>query len=329
MLTGPVEPSFPPFRPLPPWWGPDLQTLRNTLAPPPVGLEGRASERVRLPADDRSGDVLLGLLQRPQQPAARPLVVLVHGLGGCEDSVYLRRAAAQLLALGHTALRLNLRGAGPSRATCRQHYHAGRSADLGAALAALDPALLREGVLLVGFSLGANVLLKFLAEQGQRFPIRGAVAVSAPLDLGATSRRLRSARNRVYHAYLLRRIKRQVLAPGGELSPQERRAVVSARDLYAYDDAFVAARHGFRGADDYYARCSATAFLPEVRMPVLLIHALDDPWIPADTYTAYRWSRHPRLYPLLSRGGGHVGFHARDSAAAWHDRCAALFFERL
>jgi predicted alpha/beta-fold hydrolase len=309
--------DFPEFRPLWPWVGADLQTLRNTLAPPRVASGGFPAERVRLSLPDASGDVLLGLLQRPAPDAPRPLVLLLHGLGGCEDSVYMQRSAQHFVAAGHPVLRLNLRGAGPSRDVCRHQYHAGRSEDLRAALGALDPRWTGAGIVVIGFSLGGNLLLKGLGEWGSAAPLRAAVAVSAPLDLAASCRRIMAARNAVYHRYLLRRLRRQS------------HAATDARSLYEFDDRVVAARNGFAGADDYYARCSAAPFLDAIRVPTLLIHALDDPWIPAAAYTQRDWSRNPRVVPLLARGGGHVGFHARDARAAWHDRCAQRFIAAL
>jgi len=309
-----VSPDFPEFRPLWPWLGADLQTLRNTLAPPRVALDRFSLERFELALPDADGDVLLGSLQRPLDGSGRPLVLLLHGLGGCEDSVYLQRSAQHFLAAGHPVLRLNLRGAGPSRERCRQQYHAGRSEDLRAVLAALVPRWSREGIVAIGFSLGGNLLLKGLGEWGRECALRAAVAVSAPIDLAVSCRRIMAARNAVYHRYLLRKLRREARGPA------------DARTLYEFDDRVVAARNGFANADDYYARCSAAPFLDGISVPTLLIHAQDDPWIPAALYTQRDWSRNPRLTPLLSRGGGHVGFHARDARDAWHDRCAALFF---
>ncbi len=137
-----TEPEFPPFAPRAPWWGGDLQTLRNVLVTRHARLDGYPAERLRLAINDGSGDVLLAVLNRPLAPAAgRPLAVLVHGLTGTEDSFYLLNTAAHLLTLGFPVLRLNLRGAGPSRPLCRFQYHAGRSEDFAAALAALPAAL--------------------------------------------------------------------------------------------------------------------------------------------------------------------------------------------
>jgi predicted alpha/beta-fold hydrolase len=124
-------------------------------------------------------------------------------------------------------------------------------------------------------------------------------------------------------------MKQECLAPGAVLSEAERRHVLHARSIYEYDDTFVGPRNGYANADEYYAENMALRFLAQVRHPTLVIHARDDPWIPADAYTTYGWDRNPALIPLLPGGGGHVGFHGRGDGAAWHDRCIDLFFERL
>ncbi len=237
----------------------------------------------------------------------------------------MRATAASLLDAGHRVLRLNLRGAGGGRALARGHYHAGSSPDLAAVLAGLPAALTAHGVAAIGFSLGGNVLLKLLGEAGSATPLSAAVSVSAPIDLAACSARLRAPRNALYQRYLLSRMKRDAIDMAGSLTPAQRRAVDEVRDVYGYDDRVVAPRNGFAGAQDYYARCSAKSFLARIAIPTLLIHALDDPWIPGDVYHRVDWPGLTRLRAALTTGGGHVGFHAAGSRVAWHDQAILRF----
>ena len=321
--------DFPPFRPRPPWLSGDLQTVRNFVCGPVLDLAAHPSKRLALPMRDGSGDRLLGDLSEPDMPPpSSPLVVLIHGLGGCAESAYMLATARHFLDLGYRVLRLNLRGTVPTRAICRGHYHAGRSQDFHDAIAALPAPLVRDGVFAIGFSLGGNMLLKYLAEQGADGPVRAAATVSAPINLEASSRRIGMPRNRVYHDWLLRHMKKEALGPGSPLEAELCAAIRRARTIYEYDECFVAPRHGFASAQDYYQRCSGVRFMPEIKVPTLLIHALDDPWIPGESYTAFAWRDHPDLVPLLPRWGGHVGFHGADSRIPWHDRCTALFFSR-
>lgn len=321
------EPRFPTFRARAPWWGPDLQTLRNVLRPPvPPRFP---TERRTLRLSDDSGDALAARLQRPDEDTGRPLAVLIHGLGGSADSAYMHTSAGALLRRGHPVLRLNLRGAGESRALCRLQYHAGRTEDLRDALRGLSPDPSAAGIVLMGFSLGGNLLLKFLAEHAAEFPIVAAAAVSAPIDLSAASQRFMAPRNRVYQRHLLAAMKSEATAEGAWLEKGERRAVASARTVWEFDEYFVAARNGWPGAEAYYEANAARAFLPEIRVPTLVIHALDDPWIPSESYRTLDWGRAPALTPLLPGSGGHVGFHGRDDRLPWHDQCFAAFLAAL
>lgn len=328
--AGAIAFDAPPFRERRPWFGGDLQTLRNILLErlgACADLSPYPQERLTFVMPDGSGDTLVAALNRPRAAAARPLAVLLHGLTGCQDSDHLLVTAAVLLAEGYAVLRPNLRGAGPSRPLCRGQYHAGRSEDLRAILAALDPALTAHGVVLVGYSLGGNLMLKLLGEAGPAAaPVRAAVAVSAPIDLAACARRMTAPRNRGYHDYMLRRMKREALAPAAAVTPEERRRALAARTVWAFDDRFTAPHNGFGTAETYYAMNSSVRFLGAIRVPTLVIHAQDDPWIPIQAYSDFPWYANRWLVPLLPKGGGHVGFHGIGGPPPWHDLCLLRFF---
>lgn len=324
--------DFPAFRARAPWLGGDLQTLHNYLCGRPADLSPWPGRRLELPLGDDSGDRLAAMLHEPDAGPERPLAVLIHGLTGCEDSSYIRASARHLLEQGYPVLRLNLRGAGPSRPLCRFQYHAGRSEDLRDALRVLGTqvtGLAARGLVLVGYSLGANMLLKFLAEHAGGLPLRAAASVSAPIDLKATQERMMAPRNALYHRYLLDRMKAESLDAAAGLGESQRRAIEGTRSIYQFDDVVVAPRGGFDGAEDYYRRSSARRFLADVGVPTLMIHAMDDPWIPGRLYRQVDWAVNRKLLPLLAASGGHVGFHGRGSPAPWHDRCIARFFARL
>jgi uncharacterized protein len=322
---------FPAFVPRAPWLGGDLQTLRNFLIRRYPDLRRYATERLTLPLGDGSGDRLLAALNRPhgEVTPAKPLVILVHGLSGCENSFYLLNTAAELLRLGFSVLRLNQRGAGPSRPVCRYQYHAGRSEDFAEALERLPPALTTAGVVAIGYSLGANVLLKYLGEWGSCAGVKAAVSVSSPLDLASTSRWMMRWRSAIYQGYLLREMRREASAPGAELTAAEREAIREARSIWEFDHRFTASRNGFAGAEPYYERNAAKRYLDSIGVPTLIIHALDDPWIPVEAYLSYDWGRNPNLMPLLAPSGGHVGFQARGHRVAWHDVCIGQFLEQV
>ena len=317
--------SFPRFRSRLPWWGRDLQTLRNYILSIESSLAPYPAERVEFPMTD--GDRLLASLHRPAEDLGRPLVVLIHGLTGSEDSAYIRASARHFLDQGYPVLRLNLRGAGASKGVCRSRYHAGRSDDRRQVLGQMDGRLAGKGLLLVGYSLGGNLLLKYLGEAGRRAIVRGAVSISAPIDLDAARRSIMRPRNRLYHRHIVAGLKLE--SESLELTAAQRRLLAEVETVFDFDDRILAPLMGFADAPDYYRRSMALPLLPEIRVPTLVIHARDDPWIPFRSYRDFDWTSNPRLLPLLPATGGHVGFHGRGSRVPWHDRSMALFFGRL
>jgi predicted alpha/beta-fold hydrolase len=284
--------ELPPFRPRFPWWGPDLQTLSILLVSAQADMAPHNSERVCFPLADRTGDILLGMLDRPQEPKpGRPLVILIHGMTGCEDSVYLLSAARHLLDLGYSVLRLNTRGAGPSRPYCGELYHAGRTADFRSVLNQIPEELTASGIVAVGYSLGGAMLLKYLGEEGSFSPLRAAVSVCAPIDLLRTGQHLLRPRNWLYHSYLLNGVKAE--AEGARLSEEERQILRSVRGVFEFDERLIAPRYGFSGAIDYYTLCTPLHFMPEIRIPTMVLAACDDPWIPIEHYREFKWSDNP------------------------------------
>ena len=314
------------FRPRAPWWGGDLQTLRNAVRPSPAP-ESAQSERLLLKLEDGSGDRLAALLQSPEQPVDGPLIILIHGLAGSERSAYMRESAAFHLERGRQVLRLNLRGAGPSRESSAGHYHAGCARDIHDALAALPGHLSAQGLFPVGYSLGGNALINLLADHD--LPIVGAASVSAPIEPAQAAMRFMEPRNALYHYWLLHQTKKETTAAGAHLSPAERDAVSRARTIYEFDDWFIAPRNRFAGADDYYERTAGARVADRIETRTLMIHARDDPWIPPGPYEELVRRAPKNLEIALTRTGGHVGFHAQGHAETWHDRRVDGFLRSL
>ncbi|MBT6118717.1 MAG: alpha/beta fold hydrolase, partial [Rhodospirillaceae bacterium] len=184
---------------------------------------------------------------------------------------------------------------------------------------------LGQGAVAIGYSLGGAMLAKYLAEEGAAGPVRAAVMVSAPIDLAPAAHRFLAPRNRVYHRAMLAWMKREALA--GPATEAEWTTVREARTLVEFDDRFSAPRNGFAGAAEYYERCKAVRFLGGVPVPTLVLHARDDPWVPAAAYEAFDWAKNPNLTLALSDGGGHVGFHGWGGP--WHDRAIRAFLDRV
>ncbi len=332
MKTAMTEFKLPPFTQRFPWWGGDLQTIATALIDVPSSLDPGTSERLRIQLAD--GDTMLAMLDRPAAPQAAlqaglPLVMLLHGVPGSEDSPYMRRMSGYLLDKGYRVLRLNMRGAGPSRITCGRQYSAASSRDLAELIGLLPADLTATGIAAVGYSMGGAILLKYLGEEGSHTPLVAAASVSAPIDLLGTSLTLLRFRNLLYHRHVFGAVKREALADGAVLSEDERRNITAARTLYEYDHVFTAPRNGFSGVEDYYFRCSAVNFLPGIGIPTLVLASLDDPWVPGGAYYGHHWgsNKSSSLRPVLTPRGGHVGFHGTGGYKPWSDLAVMKFLE--
>jgi predicted alpha/beta-fold hydrolase len=322
------ELELPPFAQRFPWWGGDLQTIATMLIDVPSSLAPGTSERLRFALAD--GDTMLAMLDRPATPqAGKPLVLLIHGVPGSETSPYMVRMSGYLLDRGYPVLRLNMRGAGPSRATCGGQYSAASSRDLAELIGLLPPDLTAAGIAAVGYSVGGAILLKYLGEEGSRTKLCAAASISAPIDLLGTCLSLLRLRNFLYHRHVFGAVKREALADGAMLTPIERRNIAEARTLHEYDDRFTGPRNGFAGAEDYYFQCSAVNFLPDIRIPTLVLASLDDPWVPGGAYSGHHWGSNKSLSlrPVLTPRGGHVGFHGVDGYKPWSDLAVMKFLE--
>lgn len=307
------------FRPRFPWLGGDLQTIRDALLRDSAD-PGRF-RRVWLELPD--GDALAAAYTEGNGP----LVVLVHGLTGCEASRYILRARAFWAGRGRAVLALNLRNSAPSRPRSRRGYHAGAGADIAHALSRFAPA--QGGMVAIGWSLGGTQLFHALGEPAMP-RVLAAASICAPVDLAATSARMMAPRNLAYHRFVLGGMRRDALALGDHLAPDFRAAVREARSVRAFDDRYVAPANGFSGADEYYARCSLAAAIEKIRAPLLCLTAADDPWVPAATYDPALFAKNRRVVARIVEGGGHCGFHdaghraARDGSFA--DRAVAAWF---
>jgi predicted alpha/beta-fold hydrolase len=291
-----------------------VQTLLPLLRPMPP-LELRV-ERRELPDGDfvdlgwceksrGHGPLPQGaLLQR------QPLAVLLHGLTGGFESKYARGLARQLLARNWRVVILQFRGAGPEPNRLPRHYHHGDTGDLRELLAMLRKAEPDTRLFAVGWSLGANVLLKYLGEEGERAPLTAAVAVCAPFQLQKCAERLRTGFSRIYQRHLMSELQRMILRKNEKVElPIDLEKVARAKDFFDFDTAATAVLNGFRDAHDYYARASSGRYVGGIERPVLAIHARDDPFMTPDIVPAER-ELPPSVTLELCERGGHVGFCA-------------------
>ena len=288
----------------PAWWlpGPHAQTLFPVLARRRLALSTQA-ERLELPDGD-----FLDLNWALDAPTQAPLVVLLHGLEGSLRSHY---AAGLLQSLNHAGLRavlMHFRGCSGEPNRLPRSYHSGETADLDYVLRLLRKRAANTPLAAVGFSLGGNVLLKWLGEAGARSGLEAAVAVSVPFSLAIAADRLDRGISRLYQAYLLQKLRRSLRTKLARMElPIQVTSLPQLDSFRRFDDAVTAPLHGFAGVDDYYTRSSSKAFLSRIVCPTLILQALDDPFMtPAVLPDVAELS--PAVCLELSRTGGHVGF---------------------
>ena len=304
--------GLPPFEPHPWLRGGHAQTIVGRYWP--ISRRGLTAtfREITLPDGDRL--ILLESTPTGWEPT-RPTAMLVHGLAGCAEASYVVRLGVRLVDMGIRVVRVNLRNAGRGFGLARGIYHAGRSEDLLAVLDWLEGRDDRSPIAAVGFSLGANLVLKLAAETGRDRGGSGSrklacvLAANPPLDLAVCARRMGERENRVYDWNFVRWLRAMVVRLHRrfpELGPPQLGGI---RTLYEFDDRYTARRGGFASADDYYARCSLVDSLGRIAIPGLIVHAMDDPFIPHEPFL--RAGRPPGLGLDLVPHGGHLGYLSR------------------
>ncbi|PCI50530.1 MAG: alpha/beta hydrolase [Alphaproteobacteria bacterium] len=304
------------------WRGADLQTMRNMIVGPAASL-GPDFERVNF--DLGAGKSLAAAYHPSSRSGILPLIVIIHGMAGDEQSPNVVSSAAYFGACGYPVLRLNLRGAGPSAKTSVGPYHGGLTEDLEKVIDQISTRDYGAGIVLYGISLGGNMMLKYLGERGSDAPVRAAVAVSAPLNLKAVQLRIMAPRNRMYHNYLLLGMKNYIRQTKEHHDQGLLDKAQAAKSLFEFDDHVTAPANGMAGAEEYYRLHSAKGFVDHIGVPTLLIHARNDPWIPVADFEEREWHVDGAVSLLITDDGGHVGFHARDHKIPWQERVAVQY----
>ncbi len=289
----------------PAWWlpGPHLQTLWPSLCRRSV-LKGQEIKRERLELPD--GD----FVDLASLGSEGPIVLILHGLEGSVHSTYAQGMLASFLAQGWQGILMHFRGCSGEPNRLSRCYHSGDTSDLAKVVQFLRQRHAKLPIAAVGFSLGANVLLKWLGETGSSNLLAAAVAISVPFELAKTSQRVQKGFSRVYQWHLLRSLRRR-LQQKFERYPLEREMppLASLKTLWDFDEYFTAPLHGFSSAHDYYTRCSSRQYLKDIRIPTLIIQAKDDPFMSMDLIP--RPEELAALVKLeLCPKGGHVGFVA-------------------
>jgi len=265
-------------------------------------------EVLKLPDGDETA--VDWVVETEDTPKTAPLLIILHGLEGSAESSYARMLMHEAAVRQWRCCVLHFRDCGDYRNVLPRRYHAGETNDVRYFVAKLE----RDGqfgpMVAAGYSLGGNVLLKYLGESGAGCPLKGAAAVCVPLNLHECANALNAGISRGYQRYLLKRMKNSVARKFNmHTAAFDWQKAMQAKTFAEFDDAVTAPLHGFAGKDDYYDRCSSVQFLKNIERPTLIVNALDDPFMTPDVIPAPEMlSEHVTLE--VSEAGGHVGFIA-------------------
>jgi len=273
------------------------------------------------------------------QPGKRkdaPVIVIIHGLEGSSDSNYVRGIADKAFQRGYHVVRMNQRNCGGTEALTPTLYNSGMSGDYRAVFHELADGDGFEQIFFAGYSMGGNLVTKMAGEYGENVPkaLRGVCAVCPALDLAACADALERRDNYFYQhhfvAGLMARYRRKVkLFP--DRYPQNGFKPGPVRTVREFDDVITAPCDGYRDAQEYYDTASAKRVIDQVRVPLLLIPAEDDPFVPFVSFLAARADKLPAIRFLAQQHGGHCGFISNKSGAErfWAEQRVVDFCDEI
>ncbi len=306
-----VQPTKNVIEPFQPAWGITNPHAQTIFANATRSLKGIHFQRERLETPD--GDFVdLDFAYVNQchrlwtEGNDAPIVLAIHGLEGNARRGYMCELYRQLATHGIRAVGLNFRSCSGEMNRTTRMYHSGATYDVELAINWLSKKFPDVPLGLVGFSLGANVTLKYMGEGGDG--VKTAVSISPPFDLAAGSRVLENGFSQIYTARLLKSLKHKARAKAHQLKQLiDVEAALNAQTFFQFDDAW-APLYGFRGAADYYKQCSSRNFLAEIRKPTLILRALDDPFFSPDDVPTHLITNNPYIQAEFPQHGGHVAF---------------------
>jgi len=319
-----------PFRPRRMFVSGHAQTLAGNFWPRRNHLPPAEERLFHVEADVQ---VLCHCHWQPDRAQAMTLIV-VHGLEGSSESGYVIGTGSKAWRAGMNVVRMNVRSCGGTERLGPTLYNSGMSADVGAVAKTLTEHDGLQKLVLAGFSMGGNMVLKLLGEWGNQAPpqVKAAVGISPAMDLAASADALHDRANRVYELKFLwglrRRLQRKAALYPEHFELGHLRGVRSLRD---FDDRITAHHFGFLDAQDYYTRAACTQVLDHITVPTLVLHANDDPFIRVLPETREKLLGNPHITYVATAHGGHCAFLAEANGydGRWAERQAIAFIQRI
>ncbi len=291
----------------PAWWllNSHLQTLWPAIFRHEIKNLSLERERIELPDRD-----FIDLTWIGKEKSSAPTVLILHGFEGSLESHYAKGMLHTISQQGWRGVFMHFRGCSGEPNRLPRGYHSGDTGDVDFIIRML---LARESTLslaVIGYSLGGNILLKWLGETGEKNPLKAAIAISVPFELHKAADRIQQGFSRFYQWYLLKcvceRLQHKFQHIPSSIDPSSLSRIQTIRD---FDDKYTVPLHGFRSVDEYYKTTSSRQYLQNIQVPTLVLHAKDDPFMTEDVIP-----NDSELSPFVklevTEYGGHVGFVA-------------------
>lgn len=310
----------------PPFWAKKsfVSTVFSGLARQVKGLE-QQRERLELEVGD-----FLDLDWSYASTTSSKVIILLHGLEGHAQRPYVTGPAKLFNDNGVDACTVNFRGCSGEPNRLYRSYHSGATEDLDSVINHILNKERYQEIYIKGISLGANMALKYAGERDETpKELKAIIAVSAPCSLKGSCDALLSLRNKHYAIRFLDHLKKK-LKPKLTQFPDKLTIndFNSIKSLIDFDHVYTSKAHGFKDAFDYYERASSLQFLPNIKVPSLIINALNDSFLTASCYPVKEAKNNPQLFLEMPKYGGHVGFIDKNNIY-YNERRALAFVNQL
>lgn len=267
------------------------------------------------------------------QVGSRHLVIVLHGLEGSSDSQYAQGISRYFNEQKWDALAINHRGCSGENNRQPYSYHMGQTDDIDYIVEYVDANYDYDSIVLVGFSLGGNVTLKYVGEKGDGLPniIKAAAAFSVPIEIPTANKQISRPKNSLYMkrfmASMINKAQEKMDRNEGNFPIYEN---FNPKTFNEFDEMLTAPVHGFRSAQEYWEKSSSLQFIPNIKIPTLLVNAQDDTFLSKECYPIELAESHQHFHFEMPRYGGHCGFYERDKEGfVWFEKRAFNFVKEV
>ncbi len=301
---------------------PHFQTIAPTLFRKVPGVCYRR-ERIETPDGD-----FIDLDIRPG--GGKKVAILLHGLEGHSRRSYMKGMVRALNRRNWDAVSYNLRGCSEEINRCCRLYHAGDTADLDLVVRRVSEKYPFFPLALVGFSIGGNVLLRYLGEKGRNiYPfVKCAAAVSVPCQLNESAKKMGEPSNRLYFKRFMKMFHKKIREKKRQFPDRfDDAGFEEIKNFEQFDNRYTAPLHGFKNEHDYRRKSMCKPVLPDISVPALLLSARDDPFLTQTCFPETEARNNPYFFLQTPEKGGHVGFiQYNRQGEYWHEKKICAFF---